>query len=352
MKKTLIAVAALAATASFAQVSVYGRLDAGYANTTLTTSATTESKRNGIESHNAVSSLWGIKGSEDLGGGMKATFNLEQDIYVANGNLGVSGAGNGTTSAANMSRQANVGLSGGFGSVSLGRNSSLLFGIGASSSYFGATRLDIGNLYNADSAGSNVANSVVYSTPNMSGFTAAVLYGTTDTSSTVSDTKSTVTQGTLRYASGPLQAGIGFGNNSSYAGGVGVPEGVTKGTSLFGAYNFGVAEVRVGMIARKASTAAASPIDTEDKETNVQVSVPMGKATLLAGIGNNTRTITGGADSKGSDYVVGVNYALSKQTYVYGRVGTTGKFDASTGTGGNIAEQKTVGSAVGLVVQF
>ena len=91
MKKTLIAVAALAATGAFAQVSVYGRLDAGYAQTKSTVGAT-YTKANGVESHNSASSMWGIQGTEDLGGGMKAFFKLEQDIYTANGNTGVSGA--------------------------------------------------------------------------------------------------------------------------------------------------------------------------------------------------------------------------------------------------------------------
>lgn len=346
MKKTLIAMAALAATGAFAQVSVYGRLDAGYANTTITNSATSESKRNGIESHNAMSSLWGVKGSEDLGGGLKATFALEQDVYTATGQLGASGAGNGATDVAQFNRQSNVGLSGGFGSVAIGRNSSVQFGIGASQSYFGTTRLDSVGLANSDGAGSSVGNSVVYNTPSMSGFTAHALYANTDTSSTVSDTKSTITQFAVRYANGPLQAGLGVGNNSSYAGATGVAEATTKGTAWFAAYNFGVAEVRGGMITSKATTAAGA--ETENKETNVQASVPMGKVTLLAAIGNNTRTTSAGGDSKGSDYTVGVNYNLSKATYLYGRVGTSGKLDASTG----ISEQKTVGSAVGIVTSF
>ena len=57
-----------------------------------------------LQSHNSVSSFWGLKGTEDLGGGMNAFFILEQDVYTANGNTGASGAGGGATNASGFNR--------------------------------------------------------------------------------------------------------------------------------------------------------------------------------------------------------------------------------------------------------
>ena len=73
MKKTLIALAALAATASFAQstVTLYGVVDAAYAKGTGSVSDKTQLKSGGYSS-----SRFGVRGTEDLGGGLKASFWL------------------------------------------------------------------------------------------------------------------------------------------------------------------------------------------------------------------------------------------------------------------------------------
>jgi predicted porin len=119
MKKTLIACAALATLATAAQaqnVTIYGRLDAGVAYIDKTNSgpgdSLTEVRNGGI-----LPSIWGFRGSEDLGGGLKAVFNLEGDIDSGTG--GDRGLGN--ISGAIFGRQANVGLSDKWGTVLLGR---------------------------------------------------------------------------------------------------------------------------------------------------------------------------------------------------------------------------------------
>jgi len=112
MKKTQVALAALALVASTAAladgVTVYGNLEAAIAKTT---GVSTQFSGDGgyIAGNN-----WGLKGSEDLGNGLKANFNLEQGIDL-NGN--VDNGGNG----AMFNRLANVGVSGDFGSVALGQ---------------------------------------------------------------------------------------------------------------------------------------------------------------------------------------------------------------------------------------
>ncbi len=114
MKKTLM-VAALSgvfATAAHAQSSVtlYGLIDAG-----LTYTNNQGGSHNFKETSGQVNgSRWGLRGAEDLGGGLKAIFTLENGFSIANGTLGQGGR--------EFGRQAFVGLSSAqFGAVTLGR---------------------------------------------------------------------------------------------------------------------------------------------------------------------------------------------------------------------------------------
>ncbi len=117
VRRSLIGAAVLAATAGAAQaqnVTLFGRLDVGLQFTNKVNAAgdsLSEVKNGGI-----LPSIWGMRGSEDLGSGLKAVFNLESDF---SGDTGGS-RGLGSISGA-FGRQANVGLSGGFGTVLLGR---------------------------------------------------------------------------------------------------------------------------------------------------------------------------------------------------------------------------------------
>ncbi|MBV5298281.1 MAG: porin, partial [Rhodoferax sp.] len=112
MKKSLIALAVMAASgASFAQssVSVYGLADIWFGSVKVDLpngSSTTTTK---LDSGGVNTSRWGLKGSEDLGGGLKANFKLEQAIALDTG------------AASGFSRYAYVGFSGGFGEVKLGK---------------------------------------------------------------------------------------------------------------------------------------------------------------------------------------------------------------------------------------
>ena len=114
MKKTLM-VAALTgvfATAAHAQSSVtlYGLIDAGITYTNNQHGSSTWQERSGTVN----GSRWGLRGSEDLGGGLKAIFTLENGFNIANGSLGQSGR--------MFGRQAFVGLaSNQYGAVTLGR---------------------------------------------------------------------------------------------------------------------------------------------------------------------------------------------------------------------------------------
>ncbi|MBE0632166.1 MAG: porin, partial [Burkholderia vietnamiensis] len=118
MKKHVILTAALAACAApvFAQnsVTLYGLIDEGF-NYTNNVNVNGLGKTNyQLASGYAQGSRWGLKGSEDLGGGLKAIFTLENGFDVNNGRLGQGGR--------MFGRQAFVGLSESrFGTLSFGR---------------------------------------------------------------------------------------------------------------------------------------------------------------------------------------------------------------------------------------
>jgi len=123
MKKALLAAALMSAgVIANAQTSVtlYGRLDAGieYMNGLPNTAGAGSSSRWRAESGNWGTSLWGLKGAEDLGGGTQAVFHLEGAFNTVTGALPGSGE--------LWSRYATVGLSNNqFGTLLMGRELTL-----------------------------------------------------------------------------------------------------------------------------------------------------------------------------------------------------------------------------------
>jgi len=357
MKKTLIALAALAATGAFAQVSVYGRLDVGYAATTNTVN-NVDTKASGVQSHNSVSSMWGIQGSEDLGGGLKANFKLEQDLYTANGNVGNSGANGGAAAASvAFNRTSLLGVSGGFGSIAFGRDYVPTFKLIAATDTNGLSRVSTVQLA-AASGNSTTPNLIMYSTPNMSGFQANVAIGNQDTTSgNAGDSTSKVTNLTATYTNGPLMVGVGTGTTEVKANGAAsgsfaingatvIAAGVEKitGTVLAAGYDFGKFALKGNLITSKATAGAT---DAEASELNIGATAPMGKVLLKAQVGTNKVKGTGLAeDMTGTDMVLGADYSLSAKTALFATTGTVAKIS------GNGSEYKVNSTALGIKTVF
>jgi predicted porin len=115
MKKLFITLAVLAASgAAMAQSSVtlYGIADAWVGSSEVKVGGV-GTRQNVVDTSGVNGSRWGLRGAEDLGGGMKAIFTLESGINLDTGASGQGGL--------LFGRQAFVGLQSGFGTVSLGR---------------------------------------------------------------------------------------------------------------------------------------------------------------------------------------------------------------------------------------
>ncbi|MGY6255939.1 porin [Paraburkholderia caledonica] len=174
MKKTLM-VAALTgvfATAAHAQSSVtlYGLIDAG-----ITYTNNQHGHSNWQQTSGSVNgSRWGLRGAEDLGGGLKAIFTLENGFGINDGSLKQGGR--------EFGRQAFVGLSSTqFGAVTLGRQyDSMVDYVGPlalTGTQYGGTQFahpfDNDNLNNSF----RINNSVKYTSANYGGFKFGGLYG-------------------------------------------------------------------------------------------------------------------------------------------------------------------------------
>lgn len=318
----------MAATASFAQSSVtlYGVADLGY-NTDKKTVGTVATKLTGLKSI-LSGSRFGLKGTEDLGGGLSANFLMEYSVQPDD------------TATSMANRQSYVGLSGAFGSVNLGRQYTQIHGVQGAFDANG----------NADAAGwlggstSTVrqSNAIVYTTPSFSGFTAAVELGQGETAQggnpAVSGNAGNLAAIGLSYANGPLTVKAATETIKLTALSLTAPGAAAatlsnalanrKASSLGASYDLGVAKLMALTTTAKAGSAADNGKVTTN---NFGVSVPMGAATLNATVSNGKYTDSGAASVKTSGYQIGANYSLSKRTTAYALLGQ-GKNKAATAT--------------------
>jgi predicted porin len=337
MKKSLIALAALAATTAFAQSSVQidGVLDVGVQQINYKGNTAT-----GVNGNGSSTSQINFRGSEDLGGGLKANFRVETDWNTVSnkGNTGSASTpvtvGNETVAAASSfgNGEIRAGLAGGFGSIDAGAVNYNTLGTYLTGQPFG-TAIGSGfrTFYVNDAQGTSQVrsdNSVKYVTPDLMGFKASLYYAAkqtkavdTTTSATANAVKQTSfgglgaydMQGTtemgLNYANGPLAASFSSLKQDYNLVGTGTTESTVN---TFGAnYALGAAKVFALYQTNKTNTSSVN-----NKAMSLSATYTMGAVVLMAQVGelkndvNNTKsTLTG----------LGADYALSKTTALYFR---------------------------------
>jgi len=362
MKKTLVALAAVAATSAFAQssVSIYGLFDVNYGTQKSTVGAVSH-KSTGLGEGVTAGNRIGFRGTEDLGSGMKASFVVETafsaittDIFGnrashtghSDTNLQAASpaaaapsfaAANATGTAwtnngQNQNRQSFVGLSGGFGEVRVGYQYTVAYTVSSLSGYLGgfegAAGADAAHTWGAGGygfagVGGARANGLTYMSPKFAGgFDVVVQYGGTTNptfnssgSAATSNDKQTRTGLLVNYANGPLKASLARTAVKTQANG-----GATTTPTIIqlgGSYNFGVASL-VGTYNKGDNDAG-----TDSKSHQIGVSVPFGKTTFMASFGKAETTAAGVKTVDGKQSQFGATYALSKRTSLYGVSGTT-----------------------------
>ncbi|MDE2617384.1 MAG: porin [Burkholderiales bacterium] len=342
MKKTLIAVAALAATGAFAQnVTVSGTLDATYRSSKTETTAGTTVNSTRITKDGLGTTGFTLSGSEDLGGGLKADFLVETNFSVAD--TGTSDTG-GTYSTA----QTFVGLSGSFGAVKLGApNAPTLSVQGARGASFstkdaGRAALTAGGYSTLMGlAVTRLDSSIGYTSPNFSGFSFGLLY------SPKSDDKATPDAGALSdvglfYNNGPISAGVSKFNREIGGGGGGTTAVANKDdlTSYFVSYDFKFAKFGLGGHTYKTTDATGATV-VDQSGLNLLAEVPLSPALSLTA--NLQRVDDKGVNNiDATQNAVGVQYALSKRSVTYARY-IKMSADNTTGTTVKDADRLLVG---------
>lgn len=302
MKKTLIALAAVAATgAAFAQstVTLSGLLDVGFEKQYSGAAVNMISNRN-------ATSNWTLSGAEDLGGGMKAVFSISTSFNVDNGTV--------TGAAGNFGNNGMfVGLTGGFGTLRAGRpvntlyaNSMFANGTKGVSGYDTNTLLagQRGGLA-ASTAGVFVDNALQYHSPRFGGVQVQVEYAPSEQSVAPKNDGMGIA---VRYDGGPISASVTSYKAASAAGAPAENKAVTQ---LAGAYDFGLAKV---LFTYRDQSGAVSDLDTGYA---LGVTAPVGPGTVYASYNVSER-----AGDDATSFIAGYKYLLSKRTQAYAQLAT------------------------------
>ncbi len=304
MKKSLIALAVLGAMfgAAHAQSSVtlYGKVDVGL----LHTDPFGGVSQLAVQSGNFSGSRWGLMGSEDLGGGLKVNFQLEQGFNVDTGSLSAAGQ--------QFSRNSWLGLSGGWGEVRVGKPWTAYDDVsGAINAMWDSTFSVENNFFASTAYNANPGNTIKYTTPSFGGFSAAASY-TLDENKAVDTTVKSIS---LAYANGPLAAGFGYQTEGQGAG----PD--LKYTRLSASYDFGMAVLK-GLYGNTKLGAA------KINEYSIGADIPLGGAFALSTAYGYSKNNTAAGSEKRKGFTIGGLYTLSKRTDVY--LGVT-DWDGKTG---------------------
>ncbi|MEY2777495.1 MAG: hypothetical protein RLY30_1593 [Pseudomonadota bacterium] len=309
MKKHLIAaaVAGLIAAPAMAQVTVYGNVETGVLNT----DTDGQSSKTELGSSQVNSSRLGFRGSEDLGGGLKAFFRLEAGVNLANGSMGKE-VGEGDTYKKNASsfqfdRGAEVGLEGSFGSFKVGKFDitgtegidSTVSKIGNIGNYGLGSALDKDKVFDID-LGNDQDHSWQYSSPTIGGFKLQVGQSLKDGGSN-----------TLSFYAGGKVAGVGLhiGQDTQKTGSV-----ETTSTSMGADYDFG--PIAVGL------AYGLKQKDGDGDVTNVVVSgvVPLGGGLAVHGVYADVEkdsVVEGQKGKSGEKMAVALSKAFSNRTTGY-----------------------------------
>jgi len=392
MKKTLLAAALAVGFAGVAQaetsVTLYGIIDAGISYERQKgvidgwdpVDGVSHTKRTKTGLHDGTTtgqsgSRWGLKGVEDLGNGLRAVFQLESGFDINTGNSYQGGR--------LFGRQATVGLaSDAWGQLDVGRQTNVgsKYMLGAIDPFAGGFGQASGGVAMTAVNTIRYDNSVIYQTPNFSGFQFGVGYSFNTNGSQSwkysggdNDNDRAITTG-LRYANGPIAAVLTY-DQAKNSSNTGFADTSRKQWNLGLAYDFEVVKVSAAFGQTRDGDWAARPVWTDgtvfglpyynsvlayDKgfKSNsylVGLSAPVGAGKILASwhmVDPRSRPdrIASGdwsdyADKKQHTYNLGYTYPMSKRTnvYAYGSYAKNVNF---------IRQQKSTVVGLGLRHQF
>ena len=385
MKKTALALSlsTLFAVPAFAQSSVtlYGIIDEGLNYTSNVENTAAPLHGQSLWSMNSgliQGSRWGVKGSEDLGGGLHAIFDLENGFDVNNGTLGQGGR--------EFGRQAYVGLTGDtWGSLTMGRQyDTVVDYIGPLTANGGWAGTVFAHPFDNDNTNNSlrINNSVKYATPIYSGFQASGLYGFSNSSGNAASSFANNRAESLgaKYSNGPITAAVAYLNIDNPASATSTSGAVTdtmignvssanryRVFAAGGKYNFGPAAVGL-VYTHTAIDDIAAVIGTDKKYDNIELNATynLTPALMVGGMYTytalkNTSAAAAETKNKYNQFGLIADYSLSKRTDVYAQAvyqkvsgdgaGTTVFADNRAAAGASATTSQTV-ARIGLRHKF
>jgi len=324
MKRSILAIAALTAFAGAASaqssVTIGGILDVAAASVKNGNAGTIQSLSTG----RSATSRFFVRGTEDLGGGLKANFRIESEVGV---DTGSAGSTVGTSTGVFWGRWATVGLSGGFGEVRLGRewnstfaafNATEIFGYVGVASPANLRGTFFGNANGGVATAVRQSNAITYVLPKLGG-----VYGQVQVSAGegIVGSQQKSFSGRLGYAAGPLNINASYGKmDRMFA----MVDDLTT-MNVGGTFKTGFATFGLGY--------EKSDFSTQEQELlTANVSVPVGKGAFKAQYTRSSGTgPTGQADRyEAKMFGLGYVYNMSKRTSLYTSYG-------SINNGGSVA---------------
>lgn len=331
MKKTLIALAALAATgAAFAQSSVTlsGTIDVGFEKRFSGDPFAMTGNRNGT-------SNWTLRGSEDLGGGLKANFQISTSFSSDTGTTTANALGN---------NGMFVELQGGFGQLRAGRPVHILWSnVLAANGTKGVSVHDSAAVLGGSATGNGlkaagatsavyVDNAIQYLSPRFGGAQVQVEYAPREVQGAGTADGFGIA---VRYDDGPIALSfVNYRAADTTANNV-KQKAVNQ---LAAAYDFGVARVLFTW-----RDQGGLPGD-RDNSYALGVTAPVGPGVVYASYNVNEQ-----AGTDGRTVIAGYKYNLSKRTQAYFNIANRNKAWNPTGT---LPNKSTTGYGFGLQHNF
>ena len=302
-----------------AQVQVYGTIDVAVGQLETQPPGPPNApivRVRGVHNGALQTSYFGFRGSEDLGGGLTARFQIESFLRVDTGQNGRFDASPAAGPDQFWSRTAFVGLASPYGEVRLGNNGNPIWismlqtnALGANSVFSPSFR----QLFNGGTRGksevdTSLVNSVIYLTPNLGGVSASFALQAGEGSGTRYNYS-----GNLSYRGGPLMATVAV-QSLRHAAVPNNPGARDQDMVLLGAaYDFGVAKVFA-----QYTDIDNARLGTQSKLPHVGVSAPIAGGVLQLSTGEDKTTVNAtGASTKRTTTSLGYVYGLSKRTDVY-----------------------------------
>lgn len=312
MKKSLVALAAMSvigAASAQSTVTLYGLVDAYVGSDRVGRVSNTVVSSGGLNG-----SRWGLRVSEDLGGGLAAIAQIESGFDVSTG---------ASQQGALFGRQAFVGVKAGWGQLTLGRQYGMYDDIKGVMSLQANSSFDATGGRGATAAGSvagnvgawqgyspRINNAIKFQTANYSGFTAGVTYGLGEDKTATTGASSSISIGAM-YANGPISVALVHQNEGTARTVANNGKNELENTLLAGAYDFGV--VKLGGGYNEARRTAAGVSGNKAKEWFLGAAVPLGALTLKAQYANSK------VSGLTADTSIGLEalYDMSKRTTAY-----------------------------------